>query len=197
VSEKKMILPMEGPGAYQRPDLSLPVKARVQALFDALTSGPAPIDSSKSFTPYDMLPLKYTRLISASEPKGSQPGSTVWSFTSDPTLCNRGGNLHGGCAATLLDSLTSTALLTIAKPGFLDGGHVSRTLSCTYLRPVPMGEECTVECWVVSGGKRTAHVGGQIKLKDGRVAVTCVHDKAVLVRGEVEKMAKEGKKAKL
>lgn len=94
-------------------------------------------------------------------------------------LCNKGGNLHGGAAATLLDSLTSTSLLTIAKPGFLDAGHVSRNLNTTYLRPVPVGSKCTVECEVVAAGKNTAMVRGVIKNADGKVAVFCVHDKAV------------------
>lgn len=96
-----------------------------------------------------------------------------------PILCNKGGNLHGGAAATLLDSLTSTALLTIAKPGFLDAGHVSRNLNTTYLRPLPSGTKCTVECNVVAAGKNTAMVKGVIKTLDGKIAVFCAHDKAV------------------
>jgi acyl-coenzyme A thioesterase PaaI-like protein len=40
------------------------------------------------------------RLLSAS----SIPhGKTVFSFTADTSHCNRLGNLHGGCAATLFD----------------------------------------------------------------------------------------------
>jgi uncharacterized protein (TIGR00369 family) len=161
--------------AYQQPNLSLPVADRVRALYAELTAPPLAPGESVCF---DALPLHHARFVSAS----AEDQSTLWSFTCGPELCNKGGNLHGGCAATLLDSLTSTVLLTIARPGFLDGGHVSRTLSCTYLRPVPMGIECVVECWVVAAGKRTANVRGEIRTKDGKVCVACVHDKAVFER---------------
>jgi acyl-coenzyme A thioesterase 13 len=163
--------------AYQNPNLSLSVSDRVLALHNELTA-PPPAGESVCF---DNLPLQRATFVSAS----AESQSTSWSFTAAPELCNMNGNLHGGCAATLLDSLTSTALLTIAKPGFLDGGHVSRTLSCTYLRPVPMGTECVVECRVVAAGKRTANVSGEIRTKDGKVCVTCVHDKAVFEKAKL------------
>lgn len=177
-------MPPTGVRAYNYPNISLSPTARVQALYDELT---APLPSGESVW-FDALPLHHARLVSAS----ASTRSTLWSFTCAPALCNKGGNLHGGCAATLLDSLTSTALLTIAKPGFLDGGHVSRTLSCTYLRPVPMGAECVVECWVVAAGRRTACVRGEIRLKDpgsndgeDKVCVECVHDKVVFQRAKL------------
>jgi acyl-coenzyme A thioesterase 13 len=160
--------------AYPQPNLSLSVGDRVLDLHNGLT---APLPDGESVC-FDTLPLQHATFVSAS----AESQSTSWSFTAAPALCNKGGNLHGGCAATLLDSLTSATLLTIAKPGFLDGGHVSRTLSCTFLRPVPMGTECVVECRVVAAGKRTANVTGEIKTKDGKVCVTCVHDKAVFER---------------
>ena len=167
----------DGIRAYQQPNLSLSATDRVLALYNELTA-PPPVGESVCF---DTLPLQYATFVSAS----TESQSTSWSFIAAPELCNKGGNLHGGCAATLLDSLTSTALLTIARPGFLDGGHVSRTLSCTYLRPVPMGTECVVECRVVAAGKRTANLSGEIRTKDGKVCVACVHDKAVFERAKI------------
>lgn len=109
--------------AYNKPEPSLSVPDRVCALYAELTAPPPPGES----VCFDALPLTHATLISAS----AESQSTLWSFTYAPALCNESGNLHGGCAATLLDTLTSTALLTIARPGFLDCGHVSRTLSCT------------------------------------------------------------------
>lgn len=160
--------------AYRGPDVSMSPHDRCLALHAALISDP-------DYTGFDIAPLKQSKLISAS----AETQSTKWSFTVTDNLCNKGGNLHGGCAATLLDSLTSTALLTVARPGFLDGGHVSRTLSCTYLRPVASGTECIVECWVVAAGKRTANVRGEIRTADGKVCVACVHDKAVLEKPQL------------
>jgi uncharacterized protein (TIGR00369 family) len=161
--------------ALIQPELSLSVPDRLRALYDELMARPAPGEAVS----FDVLPLKHTALVSAS----AESQSALWSFRCAPELCNKSGSLHGGGAATLLDSLTSAVLLTIARPGFLAGGHVSRTLSCTYLRPVPMGAECVVECWVVAAGKRTANVRGEIRTKaDGKVCVSCVHDKAVVER---------------
>jgi len=118
-------------------------------------------------------------------------------------MCNKSNNLHGGAACTVLgegshaitqnsigvphltdvlDNLTSTALLTIAKEGFLDGGHVSRTITMTYLRPVPVGTKVRLICKAVAAGKRLAHCTGQIETLDGKVCVTMLHDKAVLPR---------------
>jgi len=82
----------------------------------------------------------------------------------------------------VLDNLTSTSFLTIAKEGFMDGGHVSRTITMTYLRPVPAGTKVRLVCTAVSGGKRLVHCTGRIETLDGKVCVTMVHDKAVVPR---------------
>jgi acyl-coenzyme A thioesterase 13 len=115
------------------------------------------------------------KLISAS----AETASVVYEVTIEHFLCNVGKTLHGGAAATILDHLTSTALFTISKPGFLDRGMFTRTLTVTYLRPVPMGTKAIVEAEVVSAGRTLANVRGVIKTPDGRPCVTCVHDLAL------------------
>jgi len=55
-------------------------------------------------------------LVSASK---APNGTTTFSFTPKPEHCNRLGNLHGGCAATLFDIATTSALAPIAKPGYV------------------------------------------------------------------------------
>lgn len=55
---------------------------------------------------------------------------------------------------------------------------VTRTLSVTYIRPVPMGEEVLVESEVVHAGKRLCTIKGVMKRKsDGAVLTTCEHGK--------------------
>jgi len=154
--------------SYQAPDFSLPIEDRILNLYKELTTTPG-------YNGYDTLGLRQCTFVSAD----AATQSTVWTLNVTPELCNKGGNLHGGAAATILDTLTSTALLTIAKPGFLDYGHVSRNLSTTYLRPLPAGSQARVECEVVAAGKNTAMVRGVIKTLDGKIAVFCAHDKAV------------------
>ena len=157
-------------GVLQNPDLTQTPYDRCLAVHTSLTTDPSYIGFDKSC-------LQQCTLLSAS----STTQSTVYTLTVTPTLCNKAGNLHGGAAATILDNLTSTALLTIARPGFLDAGHVSRTLTTTYLRPVPPGVY-RVESEVVSAGKSLAHVRGAIVTMDGKVCVSCTHDKYVFTR---------------
>ncbi|KAF4631876.1 hypothetical protein G7Y89_g6253 [Cudoniella acicularis] len=88
------------------------------------------------------------RLVSAS----SNPGRTVFSYTVKPSHCNRLGNLHGGCAATLFDICTTTALAPIAKEGFWAYAGVTRTLAVTYIRPVPAGDTVLIESEIPGSG---------------------------------------------
>jgi acyl-coenzyme A thioesterase 13 len=91
-----------------------------------------------------------------------------------------GNNLHGGAVATIFDICTSTAISAVAREGFWDMGHVSRTLNCTYLRPAPEGAKMFVESEVVHLGKRMAHTKGVMRLEDGKVCYVCEHGKANL-----------------
>jgi acyl-coenzyme A thioesterase 13 len=149
-------------------DSSLPLEERVRTLLAGLND-----PGCKSF---DTTILGGVELLSASQ----HTKSVQYAFTVAPNLCNRGGNLHGGAATTLFDSLTTTALLTIAKPGFWDTLGVSRTLTVTFLRPLPLGTKVFLDCEVVAAGKRLANLRGTMRTADGRVCATCIHDKAIL-----------------
>lgn len=120
---------------------------------------------------YDAAAMRNVDFVSASV------GRTEFAFTVTDDMCNVNGTLHGGCAATMLDCLTSTPGMTIAKPGFLEEGTMSRTLSCTYLRALRPGDKVKVVCEVMHAGKTLAHFRGDMIDEQGRVAVSCVHDK--------------------
>lgn len=145
----------------------LPMRERVLALHKEITQ-------DGGYRGFDTIALENTRL----ELVECEPNRTVWEMDIPSHVCNKSGNLHGGAAATILDNLTSTALITISKPGFLDGGHVSRTITTSYLRPVPKGVRVRIECDVQAAGRNTANILGKIFV-NGKLAVTCVHDKAV------------------
>ncbi|KAG9248471.1 putative acyl-coenzyme A thioesterase 13, partial [Calycina marina] len=114
-------------------------------------------------------------LVSAS---ANPAGTTTFSFTVQPEHCNRLGNLHGGCAATIFDVCTTTALAPIAKPGYWAYAGVSRTLNVTYIRPIAIGEEIVIESVVVHAGKRLATITGTMRRKsDGAMMATCEHGK--------------------
>ncbi|RDW90800.1 PaaI family thioesterase [Aspergillus mulundensis] len=111
------------------------------------------------------------------------PQPTIaFELTIAPKHCNFLGNLHGGCAATLFDVLSSMILLGVSKPGFFELGGVSRHLNVTYLRPVPVGTRVRLVSKVVSMGKRLALMRSEILRvhEDGReeVCVVSDHEKA-------------------
>ncbi len=115
----------------------------------------------------------HLKLISAT----SSPGTTTFSFTVGPEHCNRLGNLHGGCIATIFDICTTTSLAPIAKPGFWAYAGVTRTLNVTYIRPVPEGMKVVVESEVVHAGKRLCMLKGVMRKETGEVLASCEHGK--------------------
>ncbi|CAI7615814.1 unnamed protein product [Penicillium glandicola] len=107
------------------------------------------------------------------------PATVSFLLTITPALSNYMGNLHGGCAATLIDVLSTTILLGISKPGNFALGGVSRNLKLTYLRPVPTGTEVRLVCEVVHVGKRLALLRAEIQRAESRdVCVVGEHEKA-------------------
>ncbi|KAE8359862.1 HotDog domain-containing protein [Aspergillus caelatus] len=96
-----------------------------------------------------------------------------------PKMCNPVGTLHGGCAATLIDILSTTLLLGLSKPGYFSFGGVSRNLRVTYLRPLPKGLEIRLVCELIHTGKRLALMRAEIQRADnGAVCVVGEHEKA-------------------
>lgn len=94
-------------------------------------------------------------------------------------MSNYMGNLHGGCAATLIDVLSTTILLGVSEPGKFALGGVSRNLKVTYLRPVPTETEARVVCELVHVGKRLALLRAEIqKAASGDLCVVGEHEKA-------------------
>ena len=159
-------------GTYYTLDFSLSPEDRVRSIWNDLADDP-------EYMGFDTVLMRNIKLISASIDPESGYGKTEFEVTIPPSLCNKTGVLHGGAACTMLDNLTSTPLQCMAKPGFLDNGHVSRTIAMSYLRPVPAGATVKVACTAMAVGKVTANVVGVMRTLDGKVCVTCVHDKAV------------------
>ncbi|KAL2357862.1 thioesterase family protein [Cryomyces antarcticus] len=150
------------------------------------------LDSIRDIPDYDRFDAPISlrsslRLISASGPDPSSPASstsvatTTFEFKVTHQLCNGGGTLHGGAVALIFDMCTSITIACAAGEGFWNTAHVSRTLNCTYLRPLPEGEDAIIESEVVHLGKAMGLTRGVIKRKkDGAVCYTCEHGKASL-----------------
>lgn len=152
-------------------DLSLAIEDRLQALLDILVH-------DTDHESFDTIKLGQVdlKLLSASQEKQS----VRYAFNVTPSLCNRAGNLHGGAATSLFDTLTTTALLTVAKEGYWDSLGVSRTLTVTFLRPLPMGTKVFLDCKVLAAGKKMANLKGTMRTADGKICVICIHDKAAV-----------------
>ncbi|KAK4191967.1 HotDog domain-containing protein [Podospora australis] len=101
-----------------------------------------------------------------------------FTFTVQPQHCNRLGNIHGGCIATLFDFCTSCPLALVSKPGFWMYLGVSRTLNVTYLRPAPSGSTVKIECEIVQIGQRLATIKGTMRrVEDDVIIAVCEHGK--------------------
>ncbi|EME38585.1 hypothetical protein DOTSEDRAFT_75934 [Dothistroma septosporum NZE10] len=107
--------------------------------------------------------------------------TATFKFKVDRFYCNGSGNLHGGAQATIYDVLTSLAMQGIGTPGFWVNGGVSRSLSCTYLRPAPEGTDVLCDVEVMHAGKSLALMRGAMKRADnGKLISTAEHDKAAV-----------------
>ncbi|KAL1953750.1 hypothetical protein VTO42DRAFT_2314 [Malbranchea cinnamomea] len=120
---------------------------------------------------YDIFIRDHVRFESASL---GPPTTVTYRATVAPELCNKLGTLHGGCAATLVDVLTSTILLALGQPG-----SVSRSLGLKYVRAAPMGVDILITSELVHVGRKLALLKCEIRRADTRdVCVVGEHDKA-------------------
>lgn len=80
-----------------------------------------------------------------------EPGKVTCYFDVTPSKANHLGNLHGGVAATLTDTLTSAALSTISIYS-----HVSLSINIDYLNAFKPGTTVRAVAEVVKPGKTIA-----------------------------------------
>lgn len=93
------------------------------AFFEALGIGAADAQS------FDALALRGLTVVSAD----AAAGTLTVRLPLEKARTNRYNTLHGGCAATIVDVVTSAAIVLTGA----DGG-VSVTLDVTYLSPAPL-----------------------------------------------------------
>lgn len=83
----------------------------------------------------------------------NKTATATFSMVVPGEFCNRTGMMHGGAVSLTVDMATTLAQAPLAAPGFWEFGGVSRTLSVTYLRPIPKNLEILIVCEVVQVGK--------------------------------------------
>ncbi|GAB4813667.1 hypothetical protein N2152v2_000713 [Parachlorella kessleri] len=86
---------------------------------------------------------------------------------------NRYGTLHGGCIATLVDTVGTAALLTLnGRSG------VSLAINVDYLRGMPGGSDVVVDAKVVKVGKTIATINVELRDQDsGKLCAQGTHVK--------------------
>ncbi|XP_012659715.1 acyl-coenzyme A thioesterase 13 [Otolemur garnettii] len=80
------------------------------------------------------------------------PGKVVCEMKVEEEHTNKMGTLHGGLTATLVDNISTMALLCTERgaPG------VSVDMNITYMSPAKMGEEIVITAHVLKQGKTLA-----------------------------------------
>ncbi|XP_069763706.1 acyl-coenzyme A thioesterase 13 [Narcine bancroftii] len=94
----------------------------------------------------------FDRILNKMAVVSASPGKLVCEMKVEEEHVNRAGNLHGGMTATLVDVVSTTALLNTerALPG------VSIDMNITYMNAAKLGEEIIITAQVLKEGKSLA-----------------------------------------
>lgn len=76
------------------------------------------------------------------------------------------GGVHGGFAATVLDSVTGCAVHTLLEPG---EGYATVDLNIKMLRPVPTGKKLIAVGSVIHKGRNLGVSEGSLKDEQGKI----------------------------
>lgn len=94
-------------------------------------------------------------------------GSVAFSLNTRPDFANPLGTVHGGIAATMLDSAMGCAVHTTLPPGT---GYTTLELKVNYVRSVTTdGRTLTATGTIVHSGRRTATAEGKVHDQDGKL----------------------------
>ncbi len=97
----------------------------------------------------------------------ADPGAVEFTALPGPQHYNPLGTVHGGFAATLLDSAMGCAVHTTLPAG---SGFTSIDINITYVRPITTATgEVTARGEVISAGRRVATVRGTLSDAAGKV----------------------------
>lgn len=99
----------------------------------------------------------------------AEAGYVKMSARADERHLNPMGGIHGGFAATVLDSVTGCAVHSTLEPGV---GYGTIDLHVKMLRPVPRDMDLVAEARTVHVSRNIATSEGTLKSSDGRLLAT-------------------------
>ncbi|XP_036371864.1 acyl-coenzyme A thioesterase 13 [Megalops cyprinoides] len=94
----------------------------------------------------------FDRVLSKVNIVSASPGKVVCEMKVEEEHTNRGGTLHGGLTATLVDVISTTALMYTERgaPG------VSVDMNITYMNAAKLGEDVIITAQVLKQGRTLA-----------------------------------------
>ena len=107
-----------------------------------------------------IIPIKITQV---------EEGKVVCSATANDSHLNPVGGVHGGFAATVLDSVTAIAVHSLLGPG-VECGTID--LCIKMIKPTPKDEELIAEGKVINISKLLGISEGTLKSQDGKLLAT-------------------------
>ncbi|KAJ7445884.1 HotDog domain-containing protein [Mycena latifolia] len=118
------------------PDAEKLVNAAVLAHF----TGGSPL--ARVQTPFSSEAGRRLRIVALNvwdEKTGGVESEMVVEVEVTESMCNVYGTMHGGCAATLLDSTTAAAMVLLGLAKGFDGTGVSQSMNVYWHHPAPLG----------------------------------------------------------
>jgi uncharacterized protein (TIGR00369 family) len=116
-----------------------------------------------------LLHIPYAKLLGI-QLKDAEPGSATLLLTITDDLKRNNGIAHGGAIASLIDTATAFATLSL-----LESSERSTTIDLTinFLRPL-IGGEATASAKVVRAGRRIIVVSAEVFDSTGKLAATAL-----------------------
>ncbi|EKM51537.1 uncharacterized protein PHACADRAFT_261738, partial [Phanerochaete carnosa HHB-10118-sp] len=110
---------------------------------------------------------------------GRKEGRLVFEIVVTRDMCNYLSDMHGGCAATLIDFCTSLVRnLVLTKDSPTWNGHVSLTLNVTFHAPAVLGTRLKIVNSTVAIGTRVITARAEIyDVTNGRIVASGMHVK--------------------
>lgn len=99
-------------------------------------------------------------------PAEVEHGRVVFIATADASHANPLGGVHGGFAATVLDSVTGCATHTVLPAGV---GYGTTDLSIKMCRPIPFNTKLFAEGRVINAGRSLVISEGYIRDESGKM----------------------------
>jgi uncharacterized protein (TIGR00369 family) len=120
-----------------------------------LANGALPLNTIAQTLGYDIVEAEDGRVVITAEPRD--------------THLNPAGTVHGGLAATLLDSCMGLAVRSTLPKGI---NSTTLEFKISFVRPItPQTGEIKAEGWVINCGRRVGIAEGRITDRQGRVLV--------------------------